>query len=483
MTARAHPISARRFLSQGTEPARRNPTVLALGALAAGSLGTLALLKLRAAPDRAPLAVAHSDSGSPPNLNSLASSDHVDYPPAVTAEDVTRALNRGAASYHVGQKLGQVQQYDVAQVASNGPCEDAYVHGSFSNPLRAGGPADWMAWAVFDGHCGWQTSALLTKQLLPYVQRALGEIKPQGGVVSDAQIHEAIARAFEELDDALVKTAKDTIDSDLPYPEKIRRLQPAYAGACALLTLYDPNTGSLHVASTGDCRAVLGRKAAGGKWEATALTKDQTGADEDEIARIKALFPDEPNVCQKGRVWGMQPSRTFGDGSWKWDKDLRQRLRTEYNACKLPSDTWYKDYKTGPYLTASPVVTTTKIPHDGSPAFLVLATDGLWDMMGNQNAVDLVSRWSEMQRTPKQTEQQSPAPSPSSEPVKFGRSGCWYSDSRATVQDSNAAVHLIRNGLGGSHEEMIRGAMSFQSNRSRDIRDDVTVQVVFFGGV
>ncbi|KAI1867028.1 hypothetical protein JX265_007604 [Neoarthrinium moseri] len=470
--------------STSSRPRGGKPTILVLGTFAAGSLGTLAYQKAttpnteRGTPP-APAAPKTTNT-EVPDLDNLASSNKVDLPPAISAEDVTQELNAGAFSFHVADKNG-VDKYDGAQVASNSPCEDAYVHGRFSNPLQAGGAADWMAWGVFDGHCGWQTSNLLTRQLLPYVQRTLHDLTPDSGVVSDEAIQGAIAAAFRELDDALVKGAKDVIESDLSYPEKIRRLQPAYAGSCALLTLYDPSTSSLHVASTGDCRAVLGRKTADGKWEAVALTKDQTGANEDEIARIREQFPDEPEIVKGGRIWGLEPSRTFGDGGWKWDKELRSRLRREFNACKFPNEARYKDYKTGPYVTASPVVSTIKVPRDGSSTFLILATDGLWDTMGNQQAVDLVGRWSDLQSAPGKP----PAPVlslVSGEPVKFGRTGCWHGDHRATFQDSNAAVHLIRNGLGGAHDEMVRGAMSFQSNLSRDIRDDMTVQVVFFQG-
>lgn len=33
-------------------------------------------------------------------------------------------------------------------------------------------------------------------------------------------------------------------------------------------------------------------------------------------------------------------------------------------------------------------------------------------------------------------------------------------------------MHLIRNALGGGHEEMVRGTLAFSSPMSRDMRDD-----------
>lgn len=51
---------------------------------------------------------------------------------------------------------------------------------------------------------------------------------------------------------------------------------------------------------------------------------------------------------------------------------------------------------------------------------------------------------------------------------------------RKTIQDDNAAVHLVRNSLGGNHHELIVGRLAFSFPQSRRLRDDMTLQVVFF---
>lgn len=372
-------------------------------------------------------------------------------------------------------------------MASNSPCEDAFVHGSFSDPFDSGSKGGkWMAWAVFDGHCGWQLSNLLKTQLMPYVRRSLADAKPAGGgnEVSEEAVQKALKTSFTTLDDALVKSATAIMESDLPFAEKARRLEPAYAGACALLTLFDPQSRKLHVASTGDCRAVLGQKTADGKWTTTDLSEDCTGATPSEIARIKAQFPDEPDIVQGGRVWGLQPSRTFGDGMWKWSAELKKNLRYHFNGLSLPSQTRYKNYKEGPYVTAEPLVTTTQIPDpkDGRPSFVILATDGLWDTMSSEQAVDLVGKWYDRQQKGAAAGKSDIDQSKDFGPVVLGwKQQCKYEERKATFRDDNAAVHLMRNGLGGADEEMIRGALAFRYPNSRDIRDDITIQVVFFG--
>ncbi|KAI1431026.1 phosphatase 2C-like domain-containing protein [Xylaria sp. CBS 124048] len=470
-----------RFSGTGPLKTSSSSTVgLGVISFAAGLIAGRALFRQRTSDKPGGSLIGATSMTTAPDLNILGTSDQITYTKPPTLEDVTQQLNEHA--FTVRGAPGDIHRYDGAQLASNSPCEDTYLHGSFTNPFDVGNKnGQWMAWAVFDGHCGWQLSDLLKTQLLPFVRRSLDDVRPKDeSDVSDAAIHHALKTAYTTLDDALVKSATATMESDLPFAEKARRLEPAYAGACALLTLFDPQSRKLHVASTGDCRAVLGQKTADGKWVATELSEDCTGATPSEIARIQAQFPDEPDIIRGGRVWGLQPSRTFGDGMWKWSKSLKNTLRRNYNGLGLPSATSYKNYQDGPYITAEPLVTTTAVP-DGRPCFLILATDGLWDTMSSEQAVDLVGKWHDrLQKGALVAEPEKKTQDFG--PTVLGRGQrCEYEDRKATFRDGNAAVHLMRNGLGGADEEMVRGALTFRYPNARDIRDDITIQVVFFG--
>lgn len=134
-----------------------------------------------------------------------------------------------------------------------------------------------------------------------------------------------------------------------------------------------------------------------------------------------------------------------------------------------------------PYLTASPTVTTTKIePENGD--FLIMASDGLWDHLTNEQAVDLVSRWL---KTHDVTEQiLAPALNQASNAIPVDKnldrrnpnSNMAYTGIQAAdekhfvVVDDNAATHLTRNALGGGNEDMLCGLLTVSPPYSRNVR-------------
>lgn len=391
-------------------------------------------------------------------------------------DEVTRMLSQEARSLLVRNVAG-VDRFDEAQLASNSPCEDRFTHGLLQSPWNDGN--SWMAWAVFDGHAGWQTADLLEKQLLPFVQRSLSQVNraPNEQAVLEELVQRAVMEAFVDLDNSIVKTASDTSSSKQPLHEKMRKLVPAFAGSCALLSIYDPITSKLYVACTGDSRAVLGQKNSEGQWEAMPLSIDQTGSNQEEVKRLSQEHPGEEEIVKNGRVLGLVVSRAFGDGRWKWPLELQKGFIRRFYGPALLTPTY--NVQTPPYITAEPVMTTTTID-PSKPSFLIMATDGMWDTLTDQQAVNLVGTWLEAQ-TAKTREIQPKRTYKSFDFSEFWNGVSWkFVEERTTVQDDNVAVHLIRNSLGGNHHELIAGRLAVSSPFSRRLRDDITVQVVLF---
>lgn len=371
------------------------------------------------------------------------------------------------------------------RVASSSPCEDHLVRGQLC-ALGELSQHPWHAWGVFDGHAGWQTAELLTKRLLPAVQSALGTLAVGS---TDEVLDATIKDAFVALDDSIVRGAVETLKSGVRYNEKVAKLMPAYSGSCALLSLLDPTRWTLKVACVGDSRAVLGEITPDGRWVARALSVDQTGSNEDETSRINAEHPGEGGIVKDGRVLGLMVSRGFGDGRWKWSLDEQKEIKEDFDGYSPLAPGKYS-VKTPPYLTAEPVITTTKLDQ-ARPSFLIMGSDGFWDRVSNEQAVNLVDLWLQTRTTDGGPRNKPTTNRPlATGQVEYedfqivkhrqGGTGFQFTEGRTVIQDDNAAVHLVRNALGGNFQEMIAANMMVEPPFSRDMRDDITVQVIFF---
>jgi pyruvate dehydrogenase phosphatase len=388
-------------------------------------------------------------------------------------------------SVHQGMAGSGVREWHSSRHPSNSPCEDELVASRVYLPRSPDeGSQPWMFWGVFDGHVGGATSAVLRESLVSYIARALSQLfqstpEVQGASMTEREevIKGTIQTSFKQLDDEIIADGIDALKTAKTTTEALSRLAPGLAGACALLSIYDPNSHLLRVACVGDCRGVLGSvDPLTNKYITTPLSIDQNGFNKSEVARVRAEHPGEENVVNEksGCTLGMAPSRVFGDGMWKWPREVGKELYAHFWSFK-PRDE--KAYLTPPYLTAEPVITTTKIERKGE--FMILATDGLWDCMSNEQAVKLVEIWLQAKK------EGSFKGKPKVQAKKEGLATRIPNDRRVkeedfVVLDENCATHLVRNALGGGDEEALCAIVGAAPSFSRDARDDITVQVIFF---
>jgi len=285
-----------------------------------------------------------------------------------------------------------------------------------------------------------------------------------------SQVAEAVTTAFIKLDHQIISSASSLLQSDKPFSQIFSGLKVASAGSCALLALYDPHAQHLHVACVGDSRAVLGtRFPSSGDWEAQPLSIDQTGSNTDEVNRINAEHPGEESIVKgkPARVLGIMVSRAFGDGFWKWDAELQKTLAKTYFNGLYPKMIPFEGLKTPPYLTAEPVVTTTKLDlGQGRESFLILASDGFWDHVSNEQAVKLVRVWMESRGSGKEEV----GGDKDAKVDRIDEEQWKWHDGVLIVKDENVATHLARNALGGSDEEFLRAMFAFEAPRTRNMR-------------
>jgi len=297
---------------------------------------------------------------------------------------------------------------------------------------------------------------------------------------------------------------------------------PALSGSCALLAYVDSARGDLYMACTGDSRAIAGwYDTAAQRWIIEPLSIDQTGRNLDEVKRMRSEHPlaEASTVIMRGRVLGgLEPTRAFGDARYKWEKSVQERLYETFlpggrAAARGPP----KLLETPPYVTARPEVVHRKIapglvPRGGGKGaedgkelrFVVMATDGLWDMLENEEVGALVAGHLDRVRgtvlasslhescfTPRHKQQQQ---QPSSlAPPTTESDGQNNSQERAhplskapanlrayTFEDDNLSTHLVRNALGGANRDRVAGLLAIPSPESRWYRDDITVNVILF---
>lgn len=216
---------------------------------------------------------------------------------------------------------------------------------------------------------------------------------------------------------------------------------------CKILTSIAQKTSIKKYILAGDCRVVLGSQKADGSWLATPLSTDQNARNEEEVQRIFSEHPGEEMVIRNERLLGqLQPLRAFGDIQYKWDRVTHNHILTQvYGGPIVPPNL----YKTPPYLTAKPVVTKRQI--EGCDKFMILASDGLWDSLTNQQAVELVGQFLDSRRK-----------------------------TTGEVIEKNAASHLIRSAIGGNDHHFVAQMLLVPEQYRRMWRDDITVTVVFF---
>ncbi len=422
----------------------------------------------------------------------------------MTPAQATERLRKNEESYLVGRGKGVVR-YDIDQLPSNDPIEDDHAEKIVEVPSTVAATendapnSDWMFWGVFDGHSGWTTSAKLRQVLISFAARELNSTyrAALSNTVSPfppaSAIDDALKTAFVKLDHEICEESVNKLTKNPSKRLGAELLAPALSGSCALLSFYDTRSKTFRVACTGDSRAILGRRnPRSGKWFATPLSEDQTGSNPNEAARMRAEHPGEPYVIRNGRVLGnLEPTRAFGDAFYKWSRETQEKIKRHFFG-KTP----HQFLQTPPYVTAEPVVTSTHIePEQGD--FVVLATDGLWEMLTNEEVTGLVGQWIEKQNSA--TSNSSSAawltswfkPSSPTLPVEkggnSGKSGLitdnstapirqqqWNLDSenegRFVLEDKNAATHLIRNALGGRDRDMVCALLTLPSPYSRRYR-------------
>uniref|UniRef100_M4BCH9 PPM-type phosphatase domain-containing protein n=1 Tax=Hyaloperonospora arabidopsidis (strain Emoy2) TaxID=559515 RepID=M4BCH9_HYAAE len=227
--------------------------------------------------------------------------------------------------------------------------------------------------AVYDGHGGEEASLFLGEVLHLNIADAF--------YMPKAELRPLVDKSPEELQSMITKRLTDAFEqTDEEFLNGSERPQ---AGSTATTVLVAGNY--IFVSNVGDSRTVLSRA---GKAE--RLSNDHKPSRPDEAQRIR----DTGGFVIHGRIMGeLAVSRAFGDAPFKtFDlpeppaEDVDSKPRSDYDSQELPINP--NDILKGPLVIPTPEVTVTELTDDCD--FLMLASDGLYDVMKDQEAVDFL---------------------------------------------------------------------------------------------
>jgi len=184
---------------------------------------------------------------------------------------------------------------------------------------------------VFDGHTGAVCSTFVSRNL----PRILFE---NDNFPNNPE--KALIESFPATDEEFLKTAKS------------KKLEDGSTGIVALLI-----KDTIYVANAGDSRGVICEGES-----AVAMSQDHKPENEGEKARIEKYG----GQVKKGRINGkLAVSRGFGDLPYKNSETLKEK-----------------------FVTVEPDIKTFKITKETK--FFLLACDGLWDTLSNDDAIQFV---------------------------------------------------------------------------------------------
>ncbi|KAM7257999.1 hypothetical protein ACFE04_013740 [Oxalis oulophora] len=326
-------------------------------------------------------------------------------------------------------------EFSMAVVQANNLLEDQSQVESGSLSTHNSGPYGTFI-GVYDGHGGPETSRFINEHLFQHLKRFTAE--------QQSMSVDVIRKAYQATEDGFLSI----VTKKWPTNPQI-----AAVGSCCLVGVICG--GTLYIANLGDSRAVLGRLVkATGEVLAIQLSAEHNVAIESVRQEMHSMHPDDSHiVVLKHNVWRVkgliQISRSIGDVYLK---------KAEFNREPLYSRFRLREPFKKPILSADPAISVHELqPHD---QFLIFASDGLWEHLTNQDAVDIV------QNNPRSF-------------LNFG----MISQSRIyTPEVKGSARRLVKTAL---HEAAKKREMRYSDLKKidrgvrRHFHDDITVVVIY----
>ncbi|KAG1685639.1 hypothetical protein DVH05_007763 [Phytophthora capsici] len=247
--------------------------------------------------------------------------------------------------------------------------EDAYfIGGKVVERLTLNGYSSSASgcFGIFDGHAGDRASRFCAENIFPRILEQLTQ---------ESTVNDAITNAVRALDAEFCSIARHASNSAIASAARRNHKRSFATDDGSTLLVAMVRDGLLHVGNVGDSRAVVVTR----NGDAIAMSDDQKPNRKDERERLEA----------KGAFITGKPD--FMYKVWPFKKMLDvPRVNGQLAVSRSIGDVSLKSF-----ISCDPEVQTRKITKNDR--FLILATDGLWDVVTNKQAAQLASRFKDPQ--------------------------------------------------------------------------------------
>jgi pyruvate dehydrogenase phosphatase len=256
-------------------------------------------------------------------------------------------------------------EFSMAVVQANNLLEDqSQIESGPLSTLDSGPYGTFVG--IYDGHGGPETSRYINEHLFQHLKRFTSE---QQSMSTDV-----IRKAYQATEEGFMAVVTK---------QWHMKPQLAAVGSCCLVGIVCG--GTLYIANLGDSRAVLGKLVnATGEVLAIQLSSEHNVALESVRQEMHSTHPDDSHiVVLKHNVWRVkgliQISRSIGDVYLKKAEFNREPLYTKFRI---------REPFKRPILSSEPSISVHELQPDDQ--FVIFASDGLWEHLTNQGAVDIV---------------------------------------------------------------------------------------------
>ncbi|UXI14248.1 protein phosphatase 1D [Sarcoptes scabiei] len=281
---------------------------------------------------------------------------------------------RISMSTHQGGRKYMEDEYSIVHYQAPQPCEDR-------NKSDLSLKKSFMFFGVFDGHGGDMAARFSRKHLCRNIVR-----QKMFWSDNDDEVCLAIHKGF-------LRTQKEMLKELGSWPKTTYGL-PSTAGTTASIIFL--MNGKYYTGHVGDSRIVLGRrmKDSNSYW-ALPLTQDHKPDSPEELQRIQSAGGQVANKSGVNRVVWNRPrppspklynGPDFDDSTPKYDSIPFLAISRSLG------DLWSLNRNLNKFIV-SPEPDVNMIPIDPDDCCLILASDGLWNMVNSKTAMDIVQNF------------------------------------------------------------------------------------------